>query len=82
MNLKVTGVRSQHDYVVSHSKDTLFVQKITKNLEEWIEKKQEIKCYGDITSFTFDEKSLYVTLGPHEKNQNRLIVLGLTYLKV
>jgi hypothetical protein len=58
------------------------VQKITKHLEEWIEKKQEKKCYGEITSFTFDEERLYVTLGPHKKLQDRLIVLGLNDLEV
>ena len=64
MNSKVTGVKSQHDYVVSHSKDTLFVQKITKNLEEWIEKKQEIKFReGLSSSFDFSEaqRQLYTS---------------------
>jgi len=70
----IKGVRSQHDYVVSHSSDTLFVwnitkqlegKKVTKQLEEWIEEKKEMKCDGVITSFTFDDQRLYVTLGPH-----------------
>lgn len=70
----IKGVRSQHDYVVGHSSDTIFVwnitkqledKKVTKQLEEWIEEKKSKKCDGEITSFTFDEKRLYVTLGPY-----------------
>ena len=41
-----------------------------------------MKCDGEITSFTFDDQRLYVTLGPHKKLQDRLIVLGLNDLEV
>ena len=87
----IKGVRSQHDYVVSHSSDTLFVwnirkqlqgKRVTKQLEEWIEEKKEMKCFGEITSFTFDYQRLYVTLGPYKESKGRLIVLGLNDLQV
>jgi hypothetical protein len=73
---EIKGLRTQNSLLVCHSKDTVFIQKLSEGLEEWIGEKREVKFDSQITAFTFDEKRLYVAL-----QTKQLAVYGLDTLE-
>lgn len=74
---KIEGLKSQNSLLVCHSKDTVFVQELSKGLEDWIEKRRELKFEAEITAFTFDHERLYVAL-----KTKKLVVYSLDTLKL
>jgi hypothetical protein len=72
---KIEGLKSQNSLLVCHSKDTVFVQELSKGLEDWIEKRREHKFEAEITAFTFDHERLYVAL-----KTKKLVVYSLDKL--